>query len=180
MPIIIIRLIILISLFSSTLEGMAATSKKKKKDYIEKLSVHRIIFDSKKKEKLAIPQLDDQQTYDVTGKLNEILKKNKELHQKESSLSGYTVQAYTGGSRTMANRIYEKIVTHFPFSYPTIHYIQPFYTVCVGFLLERIETYPIYLALKRKIPSTITRKFSFSWKDYQSARKSSETVIKST
>ena len=88
------------------------------------------------------------------------------------------MQAYTGGSRAMANRIREKIVTHFPFSYPKIHYIQPFYTVCVGLLLERIETYSIYLALKRKIPSTIIRKFSFSWKDYQSARKSTKTISK--
>jgi len=92
---------------------------------------------------------------DQTSCLLDRLKQRKLAYAQLNWLKGYTIQLYTGSSRTAALKAQESVATYaYP---PKLHYRQPYYTVQLGFFGDRLEAYFVYLTLVKKIPSAMIR-----------------------
>ncbi|BDD02638.1 SPOR domain-containing protein [Aureibacter tunicatorum] len=67
----------------------------------------------------------------------------------------YTIQIYSGGSRTEANEIREQIYEFFPSAKPYLQWKQPNYRVKVGKFYNRLEANPLLLEIKKHYHSAI-------------------------
>jgi hypothetical protein len=94
---------------------------------------------------------------DIAPAIEKLLEELKHFYQTIPTLPGYTIQAYIGSQRKLAFQIREKIITYHPHLEPTIHYNQPNFVIHVGRFLEKLETYPLYVGIKKIIPQAIIR-----------------------
>ncbi|MGI2262305.1 SPOR domain-containing protein [Candidatus Cardinium hertigii] len=141
------------------MESKAASSSNwkqlKKGTYDENLAPYRIEYLKSPKAIKKRPSLPLICPLDQTSCLLERLTQRKLAYAQLNWLKGYTIQLYTGSSRTAALKAQESVTT---FAYtPKLHYRQPHYTVQLGFFGDRLEAYFVYLTLVKKIPSAMIR-----------------------
>ncbi|AXI24261.1 hypothetical protein CE557_442 [Cardinium endosymbiont of Sogatella furcifera] len=134
----------------------SSTLKKLKKGiYEENLVVYRIEFCKQPKAVKKAPPMPLVCLLDQSDHLAQRLAQRKAAYLDRHSLKGYTIQLYMGGSRTAALKAQELGRT---FSYPAkLHYRQPHYTVQLGFFLDRLEAYLVYLNVVSKITHAMIR-----------------------
>ncbi len=99
--------------------------------------------------------------HDVTAQLAALLQRRKDLHARQKTISGYTIQVYAGSSRQHALQARNKLYTHFPDLKPELQYSTPHYTVRVGAFLDQVEAYALYAAIRKQMPKAIIRPFLF-------------------
>jgi hypothetical protein len=137
----------------------------KLKPYNENLGVHRIHFFSPitKADLFQIQNVKIKKnnflvtTHDITQQLHNLLADLKSYYAMNEFISGYTIQAYAGGSREQAFKVRNLLYTHYPAWNPEIQYKQPHFTVRVGRFLDRLEAYKWYIPIKNLIPQAIVR-----------------------
>jgi hypothetical protein len=139
------------------------------KAYEEDLAIHRIQFPTPQVESCiplaeqSLPQknISVTTTHDITQQLNALLVDLKSYYTMNKTIEGYTIQAYTGGSREMAFKIRDLLQTHYPSLNPEVQYKQPHFTVRIGKFLDRLEAYKLYIPIKELIPQAIIRPAHF-------------------
>ncbi len=94
-------------------------------------------------------------TSDVTRDVNIVLDSLTAKNRNRGFLEGYSIQVYSGGSRTLATETRSKIMEANEDINPEITYEQPNYKVKIGFYAERVEALQIYQLLKPDYPSTL-------------------------
>ncbi|MHB9147192.1 MAG: hypothetical protein ACYC2U_01905 [Candidatus Amoebophilus sp.] len=99
--------------------------------------------------------------YDITLQLHELLVDLKTFHEMTEVIYGYTIQAYTGANRQMAFQIKDKLCSLYPHLHVEIQYKQPNFSVRVGRFLERLESYQLYISIKKDFPQAIIRSAEF-------------------
>ncbi|OJW68910.1 MAG: hypothetical protein BGO68_03960 [Candidatus Amoebophilus sp. 36-38] len=137
--------------------------------YIENLSIHRTKFPNmmvenvppqfqklKIKKKLIFPI-----EHDITQQLHELLLDLKSYYEMTESISGYTIQAYTGSNRQLAFQTKDKLSEYHPAFDVEIQYRQPNFTVRIGRFLDRLEAYEFYVDIKKMFPQAIIRPTQF-------------------
>lgn len=72
-------------------------------------------------------------------KLNEAVKKLRELNSSKQSMPGYRVQIYFGAQRSKANELRARFNSHFPDLNAVVSYHQPNFKVRVGDFRTRME-----------------------------------------
>jgi|688.fasta_scaffold208531_2 hypothetical protein len=97
----------------------------------------------------------------VTDQLDYLLARKKAASEQVKYVHGYTIQAYTGGSREEAFKVKSKLYTHYAAITPEVTYDLPNYTVRLGKFLDKLEVYPVYAAIKKHIPQAIIRPIYF-------------------
>jgi SPOR domain len=97
----------------------------------------------------------------VTDQLDHLLARKRAVSAQIKYVQGYTIQAYAGGSREEAFKVENKLYTYYPAITPEITYDLPHYTVRLGKFLDKLEAYPVYAAIKKRIPQAIIRPISF-------------------
>jgi SPOR domain len=97
----------------------------------------------------------------VTDQLDYLLACKKAASEQVKYVHGYTIQAYAGGSREEAFSVKNKLYTHYPAITPEITYDSPHYTVRLGKFLDKLEAYPVYAAIKKRVPQAIIRPIYF-------------------
>jgi hypothetical protein len=97
----------------------------------------------------------------VTDQLDYLLVRKKTVSEQVKYVRGYTIQAYTGGSREDAFKVKNKLCTHYAAITPEVTYDLPNYTVRLGKFLDKLEAYPVYAAIKKHIPQAIIRPIYF-------------------
>lgn len=97
----------------------------------------------------------------VTDQLDYLLARRKTASEHVKYVHGYTIQAYTGGSREEAFKVKNKLYTHYATITPEVTYDLPNYTVRLGKFLDKLEVYPVYAAIKKHIPQAIIRPIYF-------------------
>ncbi|MCT4696824.1 MAG: hypothetical protein V3581_01140 [Candidatus Cardinium sp.] len=134
----------------------SSTLKKLKKDiYEENLMAYRIEFFKQPKAVKKAPRMPLVCPLDQSGHLAQRLAQRKAAYLHMHSFKGYTIQLYMGPSRTAALKAQELGRT---FCYPAkLHYRQPHYTVQLGFFLDRLEAYLVYLSVVSKITHAMIR-----------------------
>jgi hypothetical protein len=134
-------------------ENLAAHRKKLK---VAKSAVKKTVRPNHKKKPVHITPV-----YAITDQLDYLLARKKAVSKQLKHVQGYTIQAYVGGSRDEALRIKNKLYTHYPAIEPEVTYDLPHYTVRIGKFLEKIEAYPAYAAIRKRMPQVIIRPISF-------------------
>jgi hypothetical protein len=134
-------------------ENLAAHRKKLK---VAKSAVKKPVRPNHKKKPAHITPV-----YAITDQLDYLLARKKAVSKQLKHVQGYTIQAYVGGSRDEALRIKNKLYTHYPAIEPEVTYDLPHYTVRIGKFLEKIEAYPAYAAIRKRMPQVIIRPISF-------------------
>lgn len=133
--------------------------------YYENLSKHRTITPyiapalpennfptTVKKNTLSdIPQNDT--AHALEGLLNELT----HFHRSTPTIPGYTIQVYMGPQRNTAIQICTILNNYYLYPRPTLHYKQPYFVTHFGSFLEKLESYPLYISLKKIIPQAIIR-----------------------
>ena len=94
-------------------------------------------------------------TSDVTREVNIVLDSLTANNRKRGFIEGFSIQVYSGGSRTLATETRSKIMEENEDINPEITYEQPNYKVKIGFFPERVEAMRIYQLLKPDFPSTL-------------------------
>jgi hypothetical protein len=94
-------------------------------------------------------------TSDVTREVNMVLDSLTSQNKSRGFIEGYSVQVYSGGSRTLATETRLRIMESNEEINPEITYEQPNYKVKIGFYAERVEALKIYHLLKPTYPSTL-------------------------
>ena len=94
-------------------------------------------------------------TSDVTREVNVVLDSLTSINRNRGFIEGFSVQVYSGGSRTQATETRSKIMEANEDINPEITYEQPNYKVKIGFFAERVEALKIYQLLKAEYPSTL-------------------------
>jgi hypothetical protein len=100
-------------------------------------------------------------THAITNQLDYLLARKKEVSEQIKHIQGYTIQAYAGGSRDVAFRIKKQLYTHYSAIEPEVVYDLPHYTVRIGKFLDKLEAYPAYAAIRKRMPQVIIRPISF-------------------
>jgi hypothetical protein len=139
------------------------------KAYEEDLAIYRIHFPTTQVESCipltekSLPKknISVTTTHDITQQLNALLVNLKSYYAMNETIEGYTIQAYTGGSREMAFKIRDLLQTHYPSLNPEVQYKQPHFTVQIGKFLDRLEAYKLYIPIKELIPQAIIRPAHF-------------------
>ena len=133
--------------------------------YVEDLAKHKRIFQTiphsipkpllpeRPKKKLTTVR----PAHDVTAQLDLLLKRRKVVSEKTAQVQGYTVQVYAGRNRATAFKVRNLLYTHYPASKPIVKYNTSSYTVCLGKLLDKLEAYTMYVAIKQHMPQAILR-----------------------
>ncbi|TSJ81445.1 MAG: hypothetical protein NMK33_03050 [Candidatus Cardinium sp.] len=101
---------------------------------------------------------------DQTKNLAQRLAQRKLAYEHMQCLKGYTIQLYMGSSRTAALKKQDLIGRLGHTS--KLHYRQPHYTVQLGFFLDRLEAYFVYLTLVQKIRTAMIRPCMLPRKEY--------------
>mgnify|MGYP001129369782 FL=1 len=99
--------------------------------------------------------------YDITLQLHELLVDLKTFYEMTEVIYGYTVQAYTGANRQIAFQIKNKLCSLYPHLHVEVQYKQPNFSVRVGRFLERLESYQLYINIKKDFPQAIIRSTEF-------------------
>jgi len=94
-------------------------------------------------------------TNDVTRDVNMVLDSLTAKNRNRGFIEGYSIQVYSGGSRTLATETRSKIMAANEGITPEITYEQPNYKVKIGFFAERVEALRLYQLLKPDYPSTL-------------------------
>jgi len=92
---------------------------------------------------------------DITYEIDSLLDSIASNDQKKKFIQGYTIQVYTGGSRSEANFAQTTVYRMLPGSRPTLSYDLPNYKVKVGKFLHRIQAQKDFDIIKNELPAAI-------------------------
>jgi hypothetical protein len=138
--------------------------------YSENLSLHRTRFNAPantSNNNHSVQKLKHKKSYsfafehDITSQLHELLMDLKSFYEMTESIPGYTIQAYTGANRQFAFQVKDKLCSLYTHLHIEVQYKQPNFSVRVGRFLDRLESYQVYVGIKRDFPQAIIRPTEF-------------------
>ena len=94
-------------------------------------------------------------TMDITFRLDSLLDTIAVNDQRKRYVQGYTIQVYTGSSRSEANEAQSLVYRLLPGSKPTMSYDLPNYKVKVGRFLHRIQAQKDFVHIRKRFPNAI-------------------------
>ncbi|GAB3330332.1 hypothetical protein GCM10027429_07490 [Marivirga atlantica] len=128
--------------------------------YSEDLSEYRPKPENLEEKRAATPFRETSEDYlaksDVTGLLNAKLDTLAENNKAIRSVSGLTIQIYSGSSSDLAYQARDTAITVLPEIRTRVEYNQPIYKVRVGKFTEKLEAQRTLLKLKPKFPNAIS------------------------
>jgi hypothetical protein len=98
---------------------------------------------------------------DITSQLHELLVDLKSFYEMTELIPGYTIQAYTGANRLLALQVKDKLCCLYTDLHIELQYKQPNFTVRIGRFLDRLESYQLYVNIKKDFPQAIIRPTEF-------------------
>jgi hypothetical protein len=93
--------------------------------------------------------------WDITYRLDSLLDSIAVNNQKQKFIQGYTIQVYTGSSRTTANEIRGEVFNILHGTLPKVTYDLPNYKVKVGKFYHRLEAQRDFAAIKKRFRNAI-------------------------
>jgi len=99
--------------------------------------------------------------HDITSQLHELLADLKSFYEMTELIPGYTIQAYTGANRQLAFQVKDKLCSLYTHLHIEVQYKQPNFSVRVGRFLDRLESYQLYVSIKKDFPQAIIRPTEF-------------------
>jgi len=130
-----------------------------KQDYTEDLTVFRPPVvnstehpDSEEPVEIIIPE---EPEWDITYKLDSLLDSIAVNNQRQKYIQGYTIQVYTGSSRTDANDVRNEVFRILPGTRPKVTYDLPNYKVKVGKFFHRLEAQRDFADIKDRFKNAI-------------------------